>query len=68
MVMMGLNYEIGRYYKYPDGDRFKLKEVIGYIFIFECGHRCTDTVFKDLIDCNTRIQVYRNNQLKLFIG
>jgi hypothetical protein len=62
-----MNYHIGEYYTYPGSKRrFKLIEVDGYIFKFECGHRCTDNVFLDLIRVKTGIQVYRDNQLKLW--
>lgn len=55
---------IGRAYKYPYGKRkLILKEVVGFIYYFECGHWCTDNVFEDLIDCHTGIQNYMNKQL-----
>lgn len=61
-----INYTIGREYRYPDHNkRFKLMAVDGWTFIFECGHRVADSVFIDLIDCSTGIQVLENNQLNL---
>ena len=58
---------IGEYYKYPNSNkRFKLVEVIGYKYLFACGHWCTDSVFEDLIRCKTGVQNYMNNQLELF--
>lgn len=40
---------IGAIYQYPESkDLFKLKEIKGFIYHFECGHWCTDTVFQDL--------------------
>jgi hypothetical protein len=64
--MENCNYEIGQEYRYPLGRRkFKLKETNGFVFLFECGHWCTDNVFVDLINVKTKIQNYKNNQLKL---
>jgi len=60
-------YQIGREYSYPNfKKKFKLKEANGFIFKFECGHWCTDSVFADLIDCKTKIQNYKNIQTELF--
>ena len=40
---------IGAVYKYPNHQQtFKLKAIEGFVYIFECGHRITDNVFKDL--------------------
>jgi hypothetical protein len=64
-----MNYHLGEYYKYFGCKRrFKLIEVSGYIFKFECGHWVTDTVFEDLVRVKTGIQVYRDNQLKIWIS
>lgn len=58
---------IGESYHYPQSKKvFKLKSIEGYIYIFECGHRCTDKVFPDLINVRTKIQNYKNIQLELF--
>jgi len=59
---------IGRSYRYPNHKKkFKLIEIInGFVYVFECGHRCTHNVFSDLIDCQTGTQNYKNNQLELF--
>lgn len=58
---------IGKKYKYPNSIRiFVLKEIRGFIYEFECGHWCTDSVFMDLIDLETGIQNYMGIQLKLF--
>ena len=52
---------IGKLYKYYNSNKvFKLKQIRGFIYEFECGHCCTDNVFKDLIQINESIQ------LKLF--
>jgi hypothetical protein len=62
-----MKYTIGRVYKYPlSHKKFKLIEASGFIFLFECGHWCTDNVFMDLIDCETGIQVYKDVQLTIF--
>jgi hypothetical protein len=54
-------------YRYPrQKKRFKLKEVKGFIYFFECGHWVTDNVFQDLINCKTGLPNYLNNQLQLF--
>jgi hypothetical protein len=40
---------IGASYQYYGSKQiFILKEIRGYIYYFECGHWCTDTVFHDL--------------------
>ena len=58
---------IGRHYRYPNSKkRFLLIEIDGYIYRFNGGHWCTDTVFKDMIDCKTKVQNCDNNQLNLF--
>lgn len=65
--MTAVQYVIGREYNYQASKtKFKLAHVGLCKFVFECGHWCTDTVFLDLIDCTTGIQVYKNNQLTLF--
>lgn len=61
-----LKWYIGEYYQYPDGGRKrKLKEVRGWVFEFDDGHWCTDTVFMDLIRVKTGLQVYKDLQLTL---
>ena len=58
-----MRYRIGGIYRYPVGKKiFKLVEVDGYRFKFECGHWCTEFVFEDLLECNPII----SNQLTLF--
>lgn len=62
-------YYIGEYYKYTNSKQlFKLQSLSdnGFIFYFECGHWCTDSVFMDLIRIKTNIQVYNDVQLTLF--
>ena len=40
---------IGLLYHYPNCNKsFKLSKIDGYSYIFECGHKVTDNVFKDL--------------------
>lgn len=59
-------YYIGEYYRYPkDNDLLKLTSVEGFIFRFECGHWCTDSVFKDLIRHKTGMMVCDDNQLEI---
>jgi len=59
-------YHIGEYYKYPGGTkRFALKMVRGFWFYFECGHHCSDSVFMDLINVKTGVQVYKDIQYSL---
>lgn len=64
---MKWNYTIGDWYKYPNKNpkRYKLVEVRRFVAIFECGHRVTDCVFMDLINCRTGIQVFEDVQLKI---
>lgn len=65
--MIELNYEIGAEYRYPlHKKRFKLTETNGLVFIFDCGHRVTNNVFMDLINCKTGVQVYKDIQPSLF--
>lgn len=68
--MIYFDFYIGEEYKYPNNEKvFKLKKVKGFIFIFQCGHWCTDSVFEDLIRIKNNIQVYttkKPKQLKLF--
>jgi hypothetical protein len=60
-------YFIGEEYTYPGRKRrFKLVEVDGYKFKFECGHSVTDNVFWDLVRVKTGIQVFEDNQLLMF--
>jgi hypothetical protein len=62
-----MNYQIGQYYQYPDDrKRLKLVSVDEWVFIFECGHRVTDSVFYDMVNCETGVQVYKDIQLNLF--
>lgn len=64
---MDINYRIGEFYHYPGyKKKFKLVEKRNFIFLFECGHWCTDNVFKDLIRSKTKIPVYKDLQLELF--
>lgn len=63
---MKVNYTIGNEYRYAGSyQRFKLIDTSGDVFWFACGHWCTDTVFKDLIDCKTGKTVAENNQLQI---
>lgn len=40
----------GNHYRYPnDNQIFILKEIKGFVYVFECGKRITDNVFVDLI-------------------
>lgn len=65
-MIQHINYRIGEFYKYPNYDvLYKLIEKRSYVFIFECGHRCTDSVFVDLIRVKTGIQVYKDLQLEI---
>ena len=52
---------IGKKYNYPNDDKiFTLKNITDdKMYIFECGHRITNSVFRDLIDIQTGIQ--KNN-------
>lgn len=64
-----IKYFIGEYYRYPRlRKRFKLIRVSdnGFVFYFECGHWCTDSVFIDLIRVKTNKQVFTDLQLELF--
>ena len=62
-----MNYQIGQYYHYPGhAQKFKLLSVNEWVFVFECGHRITDLVFEDMVNCQTGIQVYKDTQLNLF--
>lgn len=66
---MKIIYFINDIYHYPDNEKeFKLIEVDGYIFRFDCGHWVTDTVFKDLIRKSTGIQVYKEEKTVIFDG
>lgn len=63
---MNIIYYIGEFYRYPESKQlFKLSKVEGFIFRFECGHWCTDSVFKDLVRVKTGVQVYKDNQFEL---
>lgn len=62
-----MNYHLNEYYRYPDDKKlFKLVSTTGYVFYFECGHWCTDSVFEDLVRVKTGVQVYQDIQLQLF--
>ena len=66
---MKWNYTIGHYYRYPEPKntaKYKLIAVTDWVARFECGHWVTDSVFMDLIDCKTGVQVYKDCQLRLF--
>lgn len=66
--MENLIYKIGEYYQYPSDSKktkFKLIEKRNYVFLFECGHWCTDSVFADLIRCKTGVQVYKEDSVQL---
>lgn len=55
-------YKIGGTYSYfRDKKTFVLESVdaIRGVFSFRCGHRCTDSVFEDLVDLETGIQGYQ---------
>ena len=67
--MLGFDpiYHIGEYYHYWNcKNQFKLVSVRGFIFEFERGHWCTDSVFVDLYRTSTEIQVGNEIQLSLF--
>ncbi len=57
---------IGRKYKYWNCPQiFVLKEIEGWVYRFECGHWCTDSVFEDLVYVKKGIANYLNKQLTL---
>jgi len=59
-------YEIGAEYKYFSGrSRFKLKEVVMDIYVFECGHRVTGNVFEGMINCRTGLVTYQITPIQL---
>lgn len=61
-----MNFYIGEYYQYTNSkQKFKLKEKRFSVFVFECGHWCTDNVFLDLIRVKTNQLVCEDLQLKL---
>ena len=61
-----MNFYIGEYYQYTNSkQKFKLKEKRFSVFVFECGHCCTDNVFLDLIRVKTNQLVSEDLQLKL---
>ena len=46
----------GKFFKYPEPNStriFELDKIDGFIYIFKCGHRVTDSVFEDLIYLKT---------------
>ena len=48
-----INPILGGIYHYPaDNKKFTVKEIRKFTVIFECGHWCTDSVFRDLILIN----------------
>jgi len=50
---------VGCCYRYRNSKIiYKLKEIDGYKYIFECGHWCTDNVFVDLILVNNQIEIF----------
>lgn len=55
---------IGMEFTYPRcRKRFKLKEISETgIYYFECGHWCTDNVFKDLKMVKSQLQLFDNLQ------
>ena len=65
---MNLIHHIGEEYCYREGGEvFILKEFIGFVYVFECGHRVSDSVFADLIRVKTLTSVRdESNQLTLF--
>ena len=63
---MQIIHHIGEWYKYPNSsEKFKLKSVDGFIYRFECGHCCTDSVFMDMILVKTGKKVCVTIQLEL---
>ena len=60
------NYVLGDLYHYPNrSELFKLKYIERGVFVFECGHRVTHNVFKDMINALTKVQVIDDIQYKL---
>ncbi len=59
------NYYVGRSYRYPGQNTVYtvLGISAGTTIRFKCGHWCTDNVFLDLIDVETRIQNYKFNSM-----
>ena len=53
--------KIGRTYRYPSGLEFRVSEVRRFVVVFECGHWCTDNVFRDLV-----LVIPAGTQLSLF--
>jgi len=69
MLMPHILYRIGGKYKYPEPNSkvYILKKVKGFVFIFKCGWRVTDSVFEDMIDLNTGFASWQHpKQLTLF--
>ena len=65
-MITSLKYHIGEYYRYPNsGNLFKLIEKRDFVFLFECGHWCTDTVFKYLTRVKTNVSVFEDIQYEL---
>jgi hypothetical protein len=63
-----INHQIGQGYRYPNTKQvFILTKVDDWIYRFACGHWCTDSVFIDLINIKTGIQVSEDKQLELFV-
>lgn len=68
---MFIPHTIGGKYKYWNYSKvYVLKEVVGYMYIFDCGHRVTEYVFMDLVDIKSGKHVYKimeaGIQLQLF--
>lgn len=45
--------KLGKFFKYPEPNStiiFELDKIDGFIYIFKCGHRVTNSIFEDLID------------------
>jgi hypothetical protein len=53
-------YHLGEWYRYYGSDTlFRLKAVQSDIFVFDCGHWCTDTVMRGMIRVSTGVSVYK---------
>ena len=51
---------INEYYRYPNSKQnFKLVRHTEFVYFFECGHWCTDSVFMDLIRVKTGVPNYK---------
>lgn len=56
-----MNAKVGQIYRYPHGSEFRVAEVRKFVVVFDCGHWCTDTVFKSLV-----LVIPPGTQLSLF--